>query len=95
MGQERPPRTELGRLIRARRTEMGWSQRDLAEMTGIRQPSISAFERGTARPSPEQQEKLAVTLMFNPIAGLIAWLEADLPAGYRIVKEDTHEPELS
>lgn len=88
MGQTQPPRREMGLLVRRQRLEMGYSQRDLARMTGMRQARISEIERGLVRPSHTEQERLAKHLGLNPIAAFLAWLGVELPPGYVIVKEE-------
>lgn len=88
MGRAKPPRTEMGRLVRARRTEMGWSQRDLAQRIGIRQATLSEIEQGKKRPDYTTQEVLAKQLNLNPIAAFLAWLEIELPPGYKVVKDE-------
>lgn len=40
--------SDLGAAIRARRKELGLTQQQLSRQMGIRQPSISAIENGTA-----------------------------------------------
>lgn len=42
---------QFGALIRQRRVEDGRSQEDLAAAIGITQPSLSAYECGTALPT--------------------------------------------
>lgn len=42
---------ELGEQVRAMREERGWSQRDLAKLTGMTQPSIARFEAGGTTPT--------------------------------------------
>src|SRR5258705_11252301 len=45
-------RFELAEAIRARREELGWSQRQLAEHAGMTQPGIARFESGGTTPTP-------------------------------------------
>ncbi|HEX5039396.1 MAG TPA: helix-turn-helix domain-containing protein [Candidatus Limnocylindria bacterium] len=47
----RPDYPEIGEQLRARRQEVGWSLRDLAERLGVSPSLISQIERGRANPS--------------------------------------------
>lgn len=63
----------IGARLRARRLELGLSQRDLAE-PGVTYPYISRIEEGTRRPSVRVLRKLA------PKLGVSAhWLETGEP----------------
>src|SRR5712692_12009689 len=55
-------RFELAEAIRARREELGWSQRQLAERAGMTQPGIARFESGGTTPTPPLLERLAGAL---------------------------------
>jgi HTH-type transcriptional regulator/antitoxin HipB len=55
-------RYELAETIRARREELGWSQRQLAERAGMTQPSIARFEAGGTTPTLPLLERLASAL---------------------------------
>jgi DNA-binding XRE family transcriptional regulator len=50
---------ELGMRVRAMREERGWSQRDLAKLTGMTQPSIARFEAGGTNPTLPILERIA------------------------------------
>lgn len=52
----------LGRVLRDRRRVRGLSQKELAERTGISQPTISNVERGASRASIDTILRLAATL---------------------------------
>lgn len=41
---------QIGSQIRSLRHGRGWTQRQLAERTGLAQQNLSAYERGEARP---------------------------------------------
>ena len=45
-------------MIKARRKVLGISQQDLAEMSGIRLPTVKDIERGLANPSLSTISKL-------------------------------------
>jgi ribosome-binding protein aMBF1 (putative translation factor) len=53
---------ELAEAIRARREELGWSQRQLAERAGMTQPGIARFEAGGTTPTLPLLERLASAL---------------------------------
>jgi len=55
-------RHELAETIRARREELGWSQRQLAERAGMTQPGIARFEAGGTTPTLPVLERLAAAL---------------------------------
>ena len=55
-------RYELAEAIRARREELGWSQRQLAERAGMTQPGVARFEAGGTTPTLPLLERLATAL---------------------------------
>jgi HTH-type transcriptional regulator/antitoxin HipB len=55
-------RFELAEAVRARREELGWSQRKLAERAGMTQPGIARFEAGGTTPTLPLLERLADAL---------------------------------
>ena len=55
-------RYELAETIRARREELGWSQRQLAERAGMSQPGVARFEAGGTTPTLPLLERLAAAL---------------------------------
>jgi HTH-type transcriptional regulator/antitoxin HipB len=55
-------RFELAEAVRARREELGLSQRQLAERAGMTQPGIARFEAGGTTPTLPLLERLAVAL---------------------------------
>jgi ribosome-binding protein aMBF1 (putative translation factor) len=55
-------RYELAEAIRARRKEVGWSQRQLAERAGMTQPGVARFEAGGTTPTLPLLERLASAL---------------------------------
>ena len=42
---------QLGEQVRGMREEWGWSQRELARLTGMTQPAIARFEAGGTTPT--------------------------------------------
>src|SRR6266704_1978280 len=55
-------RFELAEAVRARREELGLSQRQLAERAGMTQPGIARFEAGGTTPTLPLLERLATAL---------------------------------
>ncbi len=55
-------RYELAEAVRARREELGWSQRQLAERAGMTQPGVARFEAGGTTPTLPLLERLAAAL---------------------------------
>ncbi|MEY9895001.1 HTH-type transcriptional regulator/antitoxin HipB [Catenulispora sp. MAP5-51] len=55
-------RFELGEAVRTRREELGWSQSELAERAGMRQPAVARFEAGGTTPTLPVLERMAVAL---------------------------------
>jgi transcriptional regulator with XRE-family HTH domain len=49
-------------IIEKRRSELGISQRRLAEMLGVQRYSVSKWERGHRRPHPEVLSRLYLAL---------------------------------
>ena len=49
---------KLGRVIRARRTELGLSQNDLKDFSGVHNVTISLVENGKYNPSISELEKI-------------------------------------
>ena len=50
---------ELGEQVRGLREGRGWSQRDLATLTGMSQPAIARFEAGGTTPTLPILERIA------------------------------------
>lgn len=50
---------ELGEQVRGLREERGWSQRDLAKLTGMTQPGIARFEAGGTTPTLPILQRIA------------------------------------
>lgn len=58
--------TWTGALVKALRTEKGWSQRQLSSITGLSQGLISLIENDQRSITPENQEILERTFALNP-----------------------------
>ena len=50
---------ELGEEVRELREKRGWSQRDLAKLTGMTQPAIARLEAGGTTPTLPILERIA------------------------------------
>ena len=50
---------ELGEQVRGLREERGWSQRDLAKLTGMTQPAIARLEAGGTTPTLPILQRIA------------------------------------
>ena len=55
-------RFELAEVVRTRREELGWSQRQLADRAGMTQPGVARFEAGGTTPTLPLLERLAAAL---------------------------------
>ena len=55
-------RFELGKVVRERREELGWTQTELGRRAGMRQPAIARFEAGGTVPTIPLLERLAEAL---------------------------------
>ncbi|MFF4827986.1 helix-turn-helix domain-containing protein [Streptomyces sp. NPDC001312] len=53
---------ELGRSVYQRRTELGWSQAELARRAGMTQPAIARLENSLALPSTRTLLRVATAL---------------------------------
>ena len=56
----------LGEAVRVRRAERGWGQEQLAEALGVRQQTVSRWEKGLAVPRPGRVLELARLLDLDP-----------------------------
>lgn len=52
--------------VRLRRQAAGFTQRELAELSGVKQPLIAAIERGTRQPTKAVRDALEATLRVRP-----------------------------
>ena len=53
------------------RHSRGWTQKDVAQRTGIPQPNVSAIESGRLNPTPDELERLAQAFLISPSAILL------------------------
>ncbi len=58
----------LGRNVRRRRLELGWTQEQLAEKSGFDQRYVSQLENGRRSPTIVSLYELAVALETTPVA---------------------------
>ncbi len=57
--------TPLARNLRRHRESRGWSQRHLADLTGVTNPAISQWENSHRYPRPRFQARLEAVLGVN------------------------------
>ncbi len=74
--------------LKLRRTAAGLTQRQLAELSGVKQPLIAAIERGTRAPSDAARSALEHALQARPSALLRARRDEVLAALARIGAKD-------
>jgi predicted nucleotidyltransferase len=74
--------------LKLRRTAAGLTQRQLAELSGVKQPLIAAIERGTRVPSDAARSALEHALQVRPSALLRARRDEVLAALARIGAKD-------
>jgi transcriptional regulator with XRE-family HTH domain len=70
---------EFGRRLRAQRTELGWSQMDLAERAGMHFTYLSSVERGERNISLVNILRVANALGVDP-GDLLRGMPADTAA---------------
>lgn len=58
---------EIGKLIKKARIQKGWSQKDLAEHSGLKQPHISLIEKGKENLTIGTLAKIAKVLDIDKI----------------------------
>lgn len=71
---------ELGRAIKRRREELGFSLRDVADVTEVSASTLSRIENGTGRPDADN------------IARLTGWLDMPIDRVMNKQKSDDVEP---
>jgi ribosome-binding protein aMBF1 (putative translation factor) len=72
---------EIGRKIRQAREQKGWSQTDLAHHTGLKQPDISAIEKGKKNITLATLSKLEKILELRNLPESANKKEAEMPEG--------------
>ncbi|MDP9847432.1 helix-turn-helix domain-containing protein [Streptosporangium lutulentum] len=66
-------RFELGEAVRLRREELGLTQAELADRSGLKQPAVARFEAGGTMPTLPMLERLAgalevrLSVQFEPL----------------------------
>jgi len=58
---------EIGKIIKKTRIQKGWTQKDLAERLGLKQPNISLIEKGKVNLTLETLTKIAKVLGIDKI----------------------------
>lgn len=61
---------ELGREVVEIRSCAGLTQQQLSDLSGVAQPNIAAYEKGTRRPSPKMLDRLAAAAKPRPSTAL-------------------------
>lgn len=59
-------KTEMNDRIRQRRTQLDYTQQQLAKLLGVSRVSVTKWENGTVRPAGENLHQLAKTLTCSP-----------------------------
>ncbi len=77
--------SSLGRIIRARRKELGWTRRNLAEHTAISERFLADIETGKANPSLLKLCELADALGATPQSLLASAAAVGVPQGPRVI----------
>lgn len=89
----------FGGAVRSKRCELGFSQEELADRSGLHRTYISDVERGTRNPSLESIRKLAVALelsvsaLFQRTGGEIR--EAGERVEILLIEDDRHDVDLT
>ena len=74
--------------LKLRRAAAGLTQRQLAELSGVKQPLIAAIERGTRVPSDAARTALERALQVRPSVLLRAKRDDGLAAGAKVGAKD-------
>lgn len=72
---------ELGKVVRDRREELGWTQTELGRRAGMRQPAVARFEAGGTVPTIPLLERLAEALGLRLVVRMAPPAEVDVPQG--------------
>lgn len=80
--------TTLGNRIRERRKSMGWTQKHLAELTGLGQSNISEYENDLHIPSHEAAKTLArhLGMSLDDLTGDVTLLSEEAQVAATIVE---------
>lgn len=70
MAKDEQPQATLAAAVRARRTQLGWSQRELAERSDVSEPSINVIENA------RQESYRGITL--SRIGAALGWDHGEL-----------------
>lgn len=55
----------LGSVVRTRRVQKGWTQKDLANVLGVHRPYISRWETGRSMPTIDALKRLCEVLELS------------------------------
>lgn len=70
--QELAPRFAVVRQLIAQREQHGWSQRELADRAGMKQPQLARLETGQVEPKLDTLERLARAVGVQGLCGFSA-----------------------
>lgn len=82
-----PGAEEFGRMLRARREELGLSRRDVVEASGLSYPYVSQLETGYRLPAHKALAALAEALELSP-----SELSAAIPYEQALASSDLRTP---
>jgi transcriptional regulator with XRE-family HTH domain len=85
--RKEPGAEAFGRLLKARREELGLSRRDLVEASGLSYPYVSQLETGYRLPSHSALAALAEALELSP-----SELSASIPYEEALASSDLRSP---
>ncbi|MHB8664207.1 MAG: helix-turn-helix domain-containing protein [Acidimicrobiales bacterium] len=91
-GPPKPPTPRLrlfGARVRERRTQLGLTQEEMAELAGMHPTYISLVERGLRNPALDNICRIAAALAMN--AGDLMW-DLDKVKGRRGPHRRSHDP---
>lgn len=91
MAAKRADAVALGKVIEARRSEMGYSRPEMAKVAGISYPYAYEIERGAKYPGAEALEKIAAALEV-PAQELVAAMSERLANPTLGVEEAVQKP---
>lgn len=88
----------FGGAVRSKRSELGMSQEELADRSGLHRTYISDVERGTRNPSLESIRKLAVALELS-VSALFQRTGGEISEAARVeillIEDDRHDVDLT
>ena len=86
------PNVVVGERIKARRLELGWSQRQLADAAKVHATYISTLEAGHLNPGVNKVVEIAYALGVNPARLTGDLIPRDLRGWRKVARPDTDQP---